>query len=200
MKKTLIAGTLTVGILASTAYGMHLGNSDGVVTTAIKSLPLAKEPTPIVLHEETVISALQSKARFVAPTGKVEKTVVHRDKTWLGEREYAMTVKGEFILGVDTKDIAISVEGNTIKVRIPQPKIVSLDLPYDRMTIAEDKSLLRKELPAQELKAMYSDAEKEVREDIAEDDVVQATAETQMERAVTGLLLKINGVEQVIFE
>lgn len=200
MKKTLIAGTLTVGILASTAYGMHLGNNGGTIKTALNTLPLAKEPTPIVLHEETVISALQSKARFVAPTGKVEKTVVHRDKTWLGEREYAMTVKGEFTLGVDTKDIAISVEGNTIKVRIPQPKIVSLDLPYDRMTIAEDKSLLRKELPAEELKAMYSDVEKEVREDIAEDDVVQATAETQMERAVQQLLVRINGVQQIIFE
>lgn len=157
-------------------------------------------PKPIVLHEATVIHALAAKARIVAPTGEVTKTISQQDENFWGPRDYKMTVHGDYILGVDSADIDVSVSGNTVKVRMPQPKVVSLDLPYDEMKIVEQKSFLRKELPEKELKALYTKAEAEVRKDIAKDDEVQAEAERQMEQAVSGLLLKINGVESVQFE
>jgi len=189
LKKTTAVAIITAGIVLTTT-GFN---------SAKPSAP-PPEPAPIVLHEATVINALAAKARIVAPTGEVTKTISQQDENFWGHRIYEMTVHGDYILGVDTQDIDVSVSGNTVKVRMPQPKVVSLDLPYDEMTVTEQKSLLRKELPEAQLKALYTKAEAEVRKDIAKDDEVQAKAERQMEQAVSGLLLKINGVESVQFE
>jgi len=189
-KKTAAVAVITAGIVLTTT-GFN---------SAKPSAPPPVAPAPIVLHEATVISALQSKARIVAPTGDVEKTLSQSDENFWGHREYKLTVRGDFVLGVDTSDIDVSVSGHTIKVRMPQPKVVSLDLPYDEMTLTEQKSLLRKELPDEAKKALYTKAEAAVRKDIAEDRDVQAKAERQMEDAVSGLLLKINGVEHIEFE
>ena len=158
------------------------------------------EPAPIVLHEATIIHALAAKARIVAPTGEVTKTVSQQDENFWGHRDYKMTVHGDYILGVDSADIDVSVSGHTITVRMPQPKVVSLELPYDEMTVTEHKSFLRKELPEAQLKALYTKAEAEVRKDIAKDDEVQAKAEREMEQAVEQIIVKIGGVKQVVFE
>ncbi|MBA9027551.1 DUF4230 domain-containing protein [Peribacillus huizhouensis] len=189
-KKTAAIVILTSGIV------LYASNAIGGSETAAP----APTPAPIILHEATVISALRSEARIVAPTGKVTKTISQQDENFWGHRVYKMTVNGSFVLGVDTQDIVVSVEGNTITVRMPQPKVVSLDLPYDEMTLTEQKSLLRKELPDDELKALYTKAEKAVRKDIAQDRDVQAKAERQMEQAVEQIIVKINGVSQVIFQ
>ncbi|AXN39827.1 DUF4230 domain-containing protein [Peribacillus butanolivorans] len=190
VKKHAAVAIITAGIVLTTTGFNSAKPSDAP----------PPEPAPIVLHEATVIHALAAKARIVAPTGKIAKTSTEGDSNFWGHRDYVMTVKGDYILGIDTQDIDVSVSGNTIKVRMPQPKIVSLNLPYDQMTITEDKSPLRRELPEKELKALYTEATAEVRKDIAKDDVAQAKAERQMEQAVSGLLLKINGVESVQFE
>lgn len=190
VKKTAAVAVITAGIVLTTTGFNSAKPSD--------SPPPA--PKPIVLHEATVIHALAAKARIVAPTGEVTKTISQQDENFWGHRDYKMTVHGDYILGVNTQDIDVSVSGNTVKVRMPQPKVVSLDLPYDEMTVTEQKSLLRKELPEAQLKALYTKAEAEVRKDIAKDDEVQAKAERQMEQAVSGLLLKINGVKSVQFE
>ncbi|MCO0597403.1 DUF4230 domain-containing protein [Peribacillus butanolivorans] len=189
LKKNIIIVGLTAGIVLTTT-GFN----------SAKPSESPPEPAPIVLHEATVINALAAKARIVAPTGEVTKTISQQDENFWGHRNYKLTVHGDYILGVDTQDIDVSVSGNTITVRMPQPKVVSLDLPYDEMTVTEQKSLLRKELPEAQLKALYTKAEAEVRRDIAKDDEVQAKAERQMEQAVSGLLLKINGVDFVKFE
>ena len=175
----------------------------GIVLTAAKpsdSPPPAPTPAPIVLHEATVIHALSAKARIVAPTGEVTKTISQQDENFWGGRSYTMTVQGDYVLGVDTRDIEITTVGNTVKVRMPQPKVVSLDLPYDEMKIVEQKSFLRKELPEGELKALYTKAEAEVRKDIAKDDEMQAKAEREMEQAVEDIIVKIGGVKQIEFQ
>lgn len=176
----------------------------GIVLTATAAKPSDSPPTstpaPIVLHEATVIHALSAKARIVAPTGEVTKTISQQDENFWGHRDYKMTVHGDYVLGVDTQDIDVSVSGNTIKVRMPQPKVVSLELPYDEMKIVEQKSLFRKELPEEAKKALYTKAEAEVRKDIAKDDGVQAKAEREMEQAVEDIIVKIGGVKQIVFE
>ncbi|MEY8188623.1 DUF4230 domain-containing protein [Peribacillus simplex] len=190
VKKHAAVAIITAGIVLTTTGFNSAKPSD--------SPPPA--PKPIVLHEATVINALAAKARIVAPTGEVTKTISQQDENFWGSRDYKMTVHGEYILGIASKDIDVSVSGNTITVRMPQPKVVSLNLPYDEMTVIEHKSFLRKELPEAQLKALYTRAEAEVRKDIAKDDEVQAKAEREMEQAVSGLLLKINGVKSVQFE
>lgn len=190
LKKHAAVAIITAGIVLTTTGFNSAKPSDAP--------PPA--PAPIVLHEATVINALAAKARIVAPTGEVTKTISQQDENFWGHRDYKMTVHGDYVLGIDTSDIEITTVGNTVKVRMPQPKVVSLDLPYDEMKIVEQKSFLRKELPEAQLKALYTKAEAEVRNDIAKDDEVQAKAEREMEQAVEQIVVKISGVEQVVFE
>jgi hypothetical protein len=144
---------------------------------------------------------LKSEVRVVAPTGKVKKTVVHEDDTFWGHRDFKMQVKGKFILGVATKDIDITTVGNTVKVRMPQAEIVALELPYNKIKMIEDNSPFRKDLTEKEKQAVYKEAEVAVRDDIMKSNGTQAEAERQMEKAVTEIItLKVNGVEQVLFE
>jgi hypothetical protein len=192
-KKTAAVAIITAGIVLTTT-GFN---------SAKPSAPPAA-PAPIVLHEATVISALQSKARIVAPTGKVAVSSHWDEDKWHGHRGMTMSVKGEVVLGIDTQDIDISVVDNSIKVRMPQPEIVSLDLPYDKVSIYEETSVIQKlfaiDIPDEQKQALYKEAKQNMRKDIANDNEVQAKAERQMEDAVSGLLLKINGVDSIQFE
>lgn len=189
-KKHAAVAIITAGIVLTTT-----GFNSAKPTNEV-----APEAVQTVLHEATVISALHAKPRIIAPTGEVNKTISQQDENFWGHRSYKMTVHGNYILGVDTADVEITTVGNTVKVRMPQPKVVSLDLPYDEMKIVEQKSFLRKELPEAQLKALYTKAEAEVRKDIAKDDEVQAKAEREMEHAVEQIIVKIAGVQQIVFE
>ncbi|MED3832964.1 DUF4230 domain-containing protein [Peribacillus frigoritolerans] len=191
VKKTAAVAVVTAGIMLYTS-GFNAAKPEPKVSP---------EAVRTLLHEATVIQALHENPRVISPTGKVSKTIVHEDDTFWGHRDFKMEVKGRYILGVATKDIEITTVGNTVKVRLPQSEIVSLELPYDKMKMIEDKSFLRKELPEKEKKALYKEAEKEIRNDIMKDDAIQANAERAMERAVAELIkLKVDEAEAVVFE
>ena len=133
-------------------------------------------------------------------TGKVAKTVTLTDDSWLGDKTYSLTAKGSFKIGVDTDDITVSTHGNTVTVRFPQPKIISVSLPFDKAAIEKDVGLLRKDLTEAELQAMYGNARKGAVEDIERNRQAFDEAEESVERIIERLITPIPGVENVEVE
>ncbi|EGI2114772.1 DUF4230 domain-containing protein [Listeria monocytogenes] len=191
MKRTLIAFTAGAIIVGSLTFTLGGNRAES---------PEASTPAPIVLHEETIVNALTESAQLVTLTGKAEKTERYSDAKWYGKQEAMVNVRGTFKLGVNTKDIEISTVGNVVKVTLPQPKLITLSLPYDNMTITNDSGLWRKDVDEPQLKALYSEAKSEIKADIANDKRAQDKAEASAEKTVGSIILKINGVEFVKFE
>lgn len=196
MKAKLAAGTLVL------ATGIYLGTTLASPTASPSRLqPVEPSATPTasyeVIDEAAVISALQSKGQLVGLTGKVAKTVTLTDDEWYGDKTYSLTAKGTFKIGVDTDDISVSTSGNTVTVRFPQPKIISVSMPFDKAAISKDVGLLRKDLTEAELQAVYGNARQGAIDDIKRDRQAFDEAEESVERIIERLVESVAGVEHV---
>lgn len=194
MKAKLLAGTLvlTAGIYIGTAVA-----SPTAVPSRLSPVPPA--PITATIDEEAVLSALQAKGQLVGLTGKVAKTVTLTDDAWYGDKTYSLTAKGTFKLGVDTDDITVSTRGNTVTVRFPQPKIISVSLPFDKAALSKDVGLLRKDLSEAELQALYGNAREGAIEDIERNRQAFDEAEDSVERIIERLVAPMPGVEEIEF-
>lgn len=187
---------LAVGTLAL-ATGIYLGSTLASPTASPTPAPLAT-PTATI-DEAAVISALQSKGQLVGLTGKVAKTVTLSNDEWYGDKTYRLTAKGSFKIGVNTDDISVSTRGNTVTVRFPQPKIISVSLPFDKAAIEKDVGLLRKDLSEAELQAMYGNARKGAVEEIKRDRQAFNEATESVERIIERLVAPVQNVENIEF-
>lgn len=192
MKRTLIAftaGAIIVGSLTYT-FADHTDKAEA-------QPPVAKA---VVLHHETIIESLTKSSELVSLTGKAKKTVDYTDRSWLGDSRITLTTQGKFRMGIDTSKIEVTTHGNVVKVRLPEPELIALEMPYHKMDIEKDSGLFRKDLPEETAQALYKKAEKQLRKDIANDRQAHEKAEDNAEEVVRGMLLKINGVEAITFE
>jgi len=168
------------------------------------SQPPAQAPTPptapAFVDYQAVIDALSTEAQIVGVTGNAQKTVRHVDAKWYGDRAVELTVVGEFKLGIQTRDIEVSTHGNTIKVRFPQPALISADFPFDHATIGKDVGLLRKDLTDGELQALYGKAREGAIADIKANEEARAQAVEGVERAIDGLLGAVENVSEIEYE
>ena len=179
--------------------GIYVGSTLG---TAAKPAPeltpvRAAAPIEVTVDKQAVINALNTRAQIVGLTGKVAKTVTLNDSAWYGDKTYELAATGTFKLGVDTDDITVITRGNTVTVRFPQPKVISVDMPFDKAALKKDVGLLRKDLTEAELQAMYGKARESAVADIKRDRQAFDKAEESIERTIEKLLAPIPGVEDV---
>ena len=193
---TLTAITLTAGIYTYTNLpSLHSSNHHAYKYT--QNTPLV---APEYVDYKSVIDALSTESQIVGLTGKSEKTVTHTNKKWYGDRAYTMTISGELKVGVDTQDIEIITYRNTIKVKFPQPKLISADFPFNNATIGKDVGLLRKDLSETELQSLYGKARKGAIDEFMSNEVVKEKAVVGVENAIDGLLKSVPNVEETIYE
>ena len=190
-----------VGLVAFTAGAIIVGSLTysftGHTDKAEAKPPVTKA---VVLNEETILRNLTKSAELVTLTGEADKTIPYLDDKWYGDQQAFVHVEGPFKLGVDTSKIEVTTSGNVVKIRLPQPKLISLSLPYDAMDVHKSSGMFRKDVSEETTKALYKKAEKAIRKDIANDKQAQDKAEANAESVVRNLVLKINGAEFVKFE
>jgi hypothetical protein len=185
---------LTAGALA---VGLYVGVSHDQ-PQAHPVAPIAKANV-IAIDEQAIISALNTRSQIVGLTGNVSKTVTHHADKWYGDKTIELAATGTFKLGVQTNDIEITTKGNTVTVRFPHPKVISVDMPFDQAVISKDVGMLRKELTDAELQALYGKARDGAIEDIKRNRQAFDKAEDSVERTIERLIAPIQGVEDVEF-
>jgi hypothetical protein len=178
-----------------------------IIATAIMSATdeqpvkyeLVKPEAKHLVNEKAVLSALSETPQFVGLTGDVSKSMTLGDDRWFGDRTYELTLNGEFKLGIDTKDIDITTKGNTVVVKFPNPKVISVDLPFDKAVIKSDIGLLRKDLSDSEVQGLYKEARKAAVKDIKVNIKARDKAETAVKHSLEDLIEQVPYVEDVIF-
>jgi hypothetical protein len=194
LKRTAITVTLTAAITAGTLTFY----SPDTQSQATES-KLAPVPAKQLIDRAAIVSALSETPQLIGLTGDISKTVTLKDDRWFGDKTYAMTLDGTFKLGVDSKDIDITVKGNTVVVRFPQPKLIAVDLPFDKAQLSKDVGLLRKDLSDSELQSLYGEARKQAVADVKVNVKAREKAEDAVENALEDLIERLPAVESVIF-
>jgi hypothetical protein len=193
LKRTVLTFTLGVAITAGTLTFYQSPDSPEATTQ------LAPVPAKQLVDKQAVISALENTPQLIGLTGDISKTITLTDDRWFGDKTYAMTLDGTFKLGVSTKDIDVTVRGNTVVVRFPQPKLIAVDLPFDKAQLSKDVGLLRKDLSDSELQSLYGEARKQAVADVKVNVKARDKAEGAVENALEDLIERLPAVESVIF-
>jgi hypothetical protein len=193
MKRTVI----TFALGATIAAGALTYTSDK--PTELVTPKLTPVEAKHYVDRAAVLNALSETPQLVGLTGNVAKTITYSDDKWFGDKTYELTLKGEFKLGVETKDIDITTRGNTVVVRFPQPKILAVDFPFDQAEIRKNVGLLRGDLDESELQALYAEARNSAVHDIKVNIRAREKAEAAVEHALEDLIEQVPYVENVIF-
>ncbi|WP_162927803.1 DUF4230 domain-containing protein [Bacillus sp. Y1] len=189
---------LTAGALA---VGLYVGVSHDQSQAPQRTAPVAPiaKANVITIDEQAIISALNTRSQIVGLTGNVSKSVTVSDDAWYGDKTIELAATGTFKLGVQTNDIEITTKGNTVTVRFPHPKVISVDMPFDQATISKDVGMLRKELTDAELQSLYGKAREGAIDDIKRNRQAFDKAEDSVERTIERLIAPVPGVEDVEF-
>lgn len=143
---------------------------------------------PTYISQAAVVDALEQTPQLIGLTGDISKTVAYNDSKWYGDKTYEITVHGEFKLGVDTQELDVSTHGNTITIRFPQPKLISVDLPFDQASLSKDIGLLRKDLSELQLQALYGEARTEAIAEIQANEIAKDKASEAVEDAIEDII------------
>jgi hypothetical protein len=188
VKKELIA----LSLASSLALGFYLGKP----AESEKVTPISQ---PVFIDKQAIISALNTKSQIVGLSGKIAKQVTMKNDKWYGDKTYTLKADGTFKIGVNTSDIIITTHGNTVNVKFPQPKIISVDIPFDKAELSKDVSWTRKDINETELQAMFGKARTGAVEDIKRDRQAFEKASDSVERTIEALIAPIDYVENIEF-
>jgi hypothetical protein len=173
----------------------------GITATTVDSTTkLAPVHAKQFVDKDAIIDALTETPELVGLTGDISKTVRLTDDKWFGDKTYELTLEGTLKLGVATDDVTITTQGNTVVVRLPHPRIIAVDLPFDKAAISKDVGLLRQDLSESEMQALYNEAREQAVADVKVNVKAREEAEEAVENALEELIGRLPAVESVEFE
>lgn len=101
-------------------------------------------------------------------------------------------------MGLDTSTIkVVSVDNGIVNLTIGKPILISLNLPYDKMTIKKTHGMLRGNMSDVEKQKVYTKTVDTVRNEILNNQDTIDKANTYNERVIKSMLLKLPNVREV---
>lgn len=115
------------------------------------------------------IAALQNMQELATVEYTVTKVVKANDnKIWytIGDRKILLTCQASIKAGIDLAQLRpddIKVRGKSITIRLPEPKILSVNLPPENIKVAySEVGILRSDFTTAEKDALMAQAEKQI--------------------------------------
>ena len=115
------------------------------------------------------VAMLQEMEELVSVEYIISKVVkVNDNRTWfkLGDRKILITCEAIVKAGINLKDISkkdIKRAGKTITIQLPAPKIISVNLPPEKIIVAFEKvSVFRDPFTAKERNMLLTQAEQQI--------------------------------------
>jgi hypothetical protein len=121
--------------------------------------------------EEQNIKYKIKKAELGTVEYTVRQIIRNSDESWkfFGDRKVLFSVKATLKAGIDLDKLSdedIEVRGSQIKITLPQPEIVALNIKPDDIKLAYSKvSALRTEYSQKEIDEILTAGERSIRED-----------------------------------
>ena len=154
-----------------------------------------------IIDEDMILGKLKAKSQIVSLEQSFTKKSSSVDDAWYGDRHTEMKLKGEYKLGLNTKDIEvrhIDSANKIVYIMLPDPVLISLELPFDDIEFDKTQGFLRLALDEDEQKQFYKSVEKEILKEIKADEDIHMQADLNNQEVVRGLL-ESAGIENVIF-
>ena len=123
--------------------------------------------------EKEILISLTEMSDLATVEYTVTKIIKANDnKTWfkIGNRKILMSCEAHIKAGVDLSNISnkdFTIDGNEIKLQLPQPKVISLSIPAETIKVEfEDISLFRDAFKTFERDKLASQAEVQIRNSV----------------------------------
>lgn len=134
--------------------------------TILLILAACKEP-----EVKPDVLALKEMGDLATVEYTITKIIKANDnKTWykVGERKILMSTEAVIKAGIDMESITkknFTVDGKDIQVNLPEPKIISMSMPAERIKLEyEDVTLMRQPFKSAERDELLRQGEKQIRE------------------------------------
>lgn len=121
-------------------------------------------------QESTIVESIQQTGKLATVEYTLSKIIKANDnKTWYkaGDRKILLSAEASIKGGVDLQVVTkedIDIDGETIRVVLPPPQILSVSIPPEKITVQyEEVSALRSRFSAAEREALLSQAETQIR-------------------------------------
>ena len=144
-----------------------------------------RKPLPSAAETVAVITEMQELATVVYTVSKVVKA--NDNQTWykIGDRKILITSEATVKAGIDLSALSedhIYISGKNIRVYLPPPKILSVNLPPENIRVAfEDVSIFRSPFSSAERDGLLAQAELQIRNSDNETGILeQAKTNTQL--------------------
>lgn len=148
------------------------------------------------------VLAIREMGELATTEYSITKIVKANDnQTWykIGDRKILISVEATLKAGIDLQLIQaedVSIDGNKISIILPGPKLISMQIPPDKIKVAyEEVGLLRTGFDNAERDALLAQAEKQISAAIAETGIF-TTTEQNTRQVLTAFLQKL-GYEQI---
>lgn len=161
------------------------------------------EKVKFIISEELVLSKLQSKSEIVSMQQKLSDTFTQVEDRLIGERHTELSVKGTYLMGMETKNIKIvhiDNETATIHIKLPKPKLISLDIPYDQVTFDKTKGWASLSMNEEEKKNFYKSVRHSIENELLSSEDVLRTADLYNQEAVRDIIKLLPVIKNVVFE
>ncbi len=148
------------------------------------------------------VLAIREMGELATTEYSITKIVKANDnQTWykIGDRKILISVEATLKAGIDLQVIQaedVSIDGKKISIELPAPKLISMQIPPDKIKVAyEEVGLLRTGFDNAERDALLAQAEKQISAATAETGIF-TTTEQNTKQVLTAFLQKL-GYEQI---
>lgn len=103
------------------------------------------------------------------------------NQTWykIGDRKILMSVEATIKAGIDLKAVKaedVQIDGTSIRLRLPEPRLISLSIPPDKIKVAyQEVGVLRMEYDNAERDALLAQGEQQIRKAVDETGIYKTT-------------------------
>jgi hypothetical protein len=156
-----------------------------------------------IISEEMIMGKLQSKAQLVSMEQSISKTYTDVDDSLLGERHTEMSLEGSYKMGLETKDIRINHidnETGVIYIELPDPTLISMEIPFNKVDIEKTSGWLRLSQDEEEQKKFYKSSVKDLENEILSNKEILKQVDLHNRNVVEDLVKMVSGVKSVVFE
>lgn len=169
--------------------------------------------TDIKINKEAVFGKMTERAVIVGLEKEITKTngVDNSGETgWKWFDDMALSKKlvyeahGRFLMGLDMKefgseDISVDQETGTVTVVVPQPTLISLELPYEDCTFTYERGWFRRHFTKKDEQMIWKQIRTSAEEDIRSDEESLLKAKELSYAFIESMLIEMEGVKQVTF-
>jgi hypothetical protein len=191
-----------LAILLVIMFNMWNNYKQNVMVKVIRYGSQLKETDEYIITEKMVLSSLKMKSQIVSLEEELHKKQTMVDSSLFGERKTRIVVDGNFKMGLNTEDIkVIGFDSKELSVTLdlPEPVIISLEIPFDKISFSKEQGFWRASMNDEEEKDFYKTTKTIIEKELMKDKDLLKQANLCNQEVIRELIVSV-GIQHVYFK